>query len=734
MINLKNLATDSVFTLVHSLDKENPHPKVVLTWENGNQGGKRLNDDDPENDSVITEAIMTASATGAKQGNSETFYLTNGRLVEGKENQIEFDTAVRGIPDTENNNPPTKSLTRLFREHRRNVSIWLMSEVIAVKSLADKFRNNSVQIEVIAGEEIDATTHNLAVSLHTDGKYYKYHSENYPNLMGVLQNPAKISAEQNFSLIKLNGVSVGYDNLDTNSLVYAENGGIITQMASETATILGKPLNATTVQHGEGIFRNSQGQVVFGNLPKCSGTPIDEDHFINKKFFEENLSSSGIIKVKAGADISANKLVWNAGSDGVIECVPEGHVGTMSGNYANHNKTVSYIKLKNDYFLIASENHIKLAKATANDYSVKKEVTISNTNKILLNKKADGVITVVRFKTNSNIAYGFDITWNEEQEDFSLGNETTISLPVRYYSNDLYLKSDKLDGGGFAISLIDSVGGGYKYRAVFIDGNYAIQSYSLPGVPDSNLTKVYAHIWAEGSDHCFFFAGSQNSVFKVFKVNKNNGVINEAVLTTNMTQNYAHTLNFSNYLFCFFGQYKLIAKNSFQIEDCQMVNNKDFLNAMASFMNGTAKHNAIMFGDTAICNWTLTSSYHNLYKPIMKCDLRGKNLFLTNCVSENFYPSSGGQLMPLNRHSFVSNNASLTKAGNPNGQCIINLGSADEAMGVSREAKTRGEEIELTCSNNIHDKEGGLKVGEDYYLSGKKVGTCLAENTVFLKF
>ncbi len=173
MLDLSTVAANSVFTLVDNIDDTTTNPTVTLTWDADNQGGELIIDDTPANDVVISEMMVTASATSAKAGDSETFYLTGGTLVAGKTRQIQFTATQRGVPDSETSVPPTTSLTRLFREHKRNSSIWTVSEVLLVKNLKSTFTSSTITETVTAGEPLTSTTENLGVSEHLS-KYYLY--------------------------------------------------------------------------------------------------------------------------------------------------------------------------------------------------------------------------------------------------------------------------------------------------------------------------------------------------------------------------------------------------------------------------------------------------------------------------------------------------------------------------------------------------------------------------------
>jgi len=84
------------------------------------------------------------------------------------------------------------------------------------------------------------------LSLHTDGKYYKYHKTNYPNWKGTAGSAATGSGES-FTLLRPGYRVPGYSGLTIGAPQYAENTGATTEAASATTQYIGKAFSATEI-------------------------------------------------------------------------------------------------------------------------------------------------------------------------------------------------------------------------------------------------------------------------------------------------------------------------------------------------------------------------------------------------------------------------------------------------------------------------------------------------------
>ena len=96
-----------------------------------------------------------------------------------------------------------------------------------------------------AGEDFAASI--FSVSLHTDGKLYKYHATNYPNITGITDGNA-YSSGATATYFQTGGLSTGHAGLTVGATQYAEETGAITETSSATTRPIGQAMTATTVK------------------------------------------------------------------------------------------------------------------------------------------------------------------------------------------------------------------------------------------------------------------------------------------------------------------------------------------------------------------------------------------------------------------------------------------------------------------------------------------------------
>ena len=119
---------------------------------------------------------------------------------------------------------------------------WDVSEL---KKLDNTFKSNTTQLDdVEAGEAFEV---NDQLSLHADGYWYKYDSENYPEWRGTAAVVSTGPLEK-VSVYLTGYIVEGYSSLITGGSVYADNVGETTQTATETAKFIGYALSEETVQ------------------------------------------------------------------------------------------------------------------------------------------------------------------------------------------------------------------------------------------------------------------------------------------------------------------------------------------------------------------------------------------------------------------------------------------------------------------------------------------------------
>ena len=112
-----------------------------------------------------------------------------------------------------------------------------------IQRLVDLFTSNSTQADFTAGEAI---TTDDSVSLHTDGKIYKYDSATYPALIGI----ALTSGSGTVTVAIQGYLYTGLSALTIGEYLYAEDTGALTQTISATTKVVGTAMSATTARIG----------------------------------------------------------------------------------------------------------------------------------------------------------------------------------------------------------------------------------------------------------------------------------------------------------------------------------------------------------------------------------------------------------------------------------------------------------------------------------------------------
>jgi len=183
--------------------------------------------------------IVSFTEDGATTDNRKiytfTFATDGGTVLRGLPNDGDgVETAASVI---------TENIVDVFPQGSTLRIVWDTAEQ---NKLDNTFTENSTTGAEVAGEAMNGV---FAVSLHTDNKYYKYHHTNYPNLQGTTAPGTNAAIDGNFTLYNLNALSTGHLGLTPGEFVFAENGGILTQVISGTTKMLGKAKNATQIDH-----------------------------------------------------------------------------------------------------------------------------------------------------------------------------------------------------------------------------------------------------------------------------------------------------------------------------------------------------------------------------------------------------------------------------------------------------------------------------------------------------
>lgn len=188
-------------------------------------------------------------------GQKESFYFSNatadGTDSLGRAKYIltigtaaDASTKRRGIAnDDDGTDAVANVISGNMYAFPKNSPVRITWEVGELTALENTFTAGTTTNTAEAGEDIEALD---AVSLHTDGKVYEYHSTNYPNLVGVCESAYATGVTATYTTF--GGVSTGHSGLTVGATQYAENTGTITETSSTTTTILGTAESATTIR------------------------------------------------------------------------------------------------------------------------------------------------------------------------------------------------------------------------------------------------------------------------------------------------------------------------------------------------------------------------------------------------------------------------------------------------------------------------------------------------------
>lgn len=219
-------------------------------------------------------------------------------------------------------------------------------DISAENKLSNSFTAASTTDTVQAGEALDATSTTLGLSLHTDNKYYKYHSTNYPDLQGMLPRGQNITSDASFTITWLNGTVSTESGLTADTLYYVQDGGTLTTTSTSTTKALANS-RGTTVLVGIqdlGIQASSDAEVTAGTdtVPKLQSAAqlksAAETHGVGypKVIYTESGYSA--------AETSSNTITHNLGVTQVDVEAGKYSVAIFSGGkYSSHyNSNIAY--------------------------------------------------------------------------------------------------------------------------------------------------------------------------------------------------------------------------------------------------------------------------------------------------------------------------------------------------------------------------------------------------------
>lgn len=243
---------------------------VTFYWNENDLGPFKATDNTEGNDTLITEGFICLSALKGTTGLEYAYftggtspYLTNGTR------QVTYTMTSRGLPPTNKANPPSAGFSRFYRSHLAD-AMCVFNETSLTRNAAEVFQAATTDETVTAGEALNASSAALGVSLHTDNKYYKYHSTNYPNFQGVIEQGNNVAADASFTLKNLRGSSTNHTGLTAGSQYFVDDNGVLTTTNSSTTVYLGKARNTTTIDHALQFNASSM-----SNAEVTTGTDTD---------------------------------------------------------------------------------------------------------------------------------------------------------------------------------------------------------------------------------------------------------------------------------------------------------------------------------------------------------------------------------------------------------------------------------------------------------------------------
>lgn len=192
--------------------------------------------EDPSKREIL--AFSDATTNGTTDDGRQKYTITIALASDGS-------TKLRGLANDEDGTNDTANVIagNVISQFSSGSTVRIAWDVAEQNRLENFFAAVADSGEAIAGENITALE---AVSLHTDGKLYKYNSTNYPELVGIAKESVSAGAACGF--VAQGGLSTGHAGL-TAGAVYAENTGAVTQTPSATTKILG-----LAQVDGSGIF------------------------------------------------------------------------------------------------------------------------------------------------------------------------------------------------------------------------------------------------------------------------------------------------------------------------------------------------------------------------------------------------------------------------------------------------------------------------------------------------
>lgn len=319
MIDITKLVSGGLLKLYNSVDNTTASPVIELYPVSAL---KYQVNNTPANDVLLTECVVTLSANKVDPATfellCERFYLLGGTIVtkpDGTE-VVQFAGAnIRGLGDIHKLNPPTaaESFDVNYMEH--------LPEAIAVVPVdwLIRYLQNTWEAtsQTGTGEMGEASAIHQVVSLHTDGKLYKYNKATYPDVQGMLMAAYGIGDTAIFT--NLRGLHTGMSGLTQNEYIYAEDGVAYTQTPSATTTLIGKSKGTTAAFLAfsvPSVAAASQAQMEAGVVQGVYGDPKGVKQAIDYQVPTVELAGWGSSIDIIGTEIFGDTSTSNTQSSG----------------------------------------------------------------------------------------------------------------------------------------------------------------------------------------------------------------------------------------------------------------------------------------------------------------------------------------------------------------------------------------------------------------------------------
>lgn len=170
--------------------------------------------------------------------------LIEDRSAQGKENIYEYTGEKFDIDSDDKSIPPTLATNSFGKVHKIGDDIKIVISSQYFEDLKTEFKSNTTSVTKNSGEALAV---NDQVSLHTDGKYYKYDSATRPDWRGTAGTLTS-GADESFTLLLPGFVVPGFVGLTQGADVFTDDGGTTVQVSTATSTFIGYADSATEVR------------------------------------------------------------------------------------------------------------------------------------------------------------------------------------------------------------------------------------------------------------------------------------------------------------------------------------------------------------------------------------------------------------------------------------------------------------------------------------------------------